>query len=91
MALALFSIFPFLWSVGGDGAKIFTFVLVDIIIIAILIVPFFLIFNGIVMMKKEGRQLAHMLSLALGIMIFIGEVVAPEVDTVVVNRSEKGP
>lgn len=74
MAIALFSIFPFLWSVGGDGAKIFTIVLVDIIIIAILIVPFFLIFNGIVMMKKEGRQLAHMLSLALGIMIFIGEV-----------------
>lgn len=74
LALALVSVFPFLLVVGGDWTRIIIVVLAYIFFIAVLIVPFFLIFNGIVMIKKEGRQLAHLLSFALGIMIFIGEV-----------------
>ena len=44
------------------------------IFIAILIVPFFLIINGIVMIKREGRSLANLLSLLFGILIGIGEI-----------------
>lgn len=45
-------------------------------IIALLIVPFFLIINGIIMIKREGRSVAHMLSLGLGIVVLIGETLA---------------
>ncbi len=45
-----------------------------VIIIALMMVPFFLIFNGIVMVRKEGKSLSHMLSLGLGLAILIGEV-----------------
>ena len=41
---------------------------------ALLIVPFFLIHNGIVMLRKEGRSLANLLSLGFGIVIAIGEI-----------------
>ena len=67
MILAMLSIFPFLWAVGGDVGRIITVILFDATLIAILIVPFFLIINGFVMIKKEGRRLAHMLSLGLGV------------------------
>jgi uncharacterized SAM-binding protein YcdF (DUF218 family) len=39
-----------------------------------MIVPFFLIHNGIVMIRNEGRCAAHLLSLALGIAILVGEI-----------------
>ena len=74
MILAMLSIFPFLWAVGGDVGRIITVILFDATLIAILIVPFFLIINGFVMIKKEGRRLAHMLSLGLGVMILVGEI-----------------
>ena len=41
---------------------------------ALLLVPFLLIFNGIIMIRKEGRSLANLLSLLLGIGIEIGEL-----------------
>ena len=40
----------------------------------ILIVPFFLICNGIVMFRREGHSLANLLSLALGITVGAGEL-----------------
>ena len=40
------------------------------------LVPLFLIHNGVVMMKNEGRSLANMLSLLLGIAVAVGEVAA---------------
>ena len=42
--------------------------------LALLIVPFFLMFNGIEVMKKEGRSLKHALPLLLGIVILLGEI-----------------
>ena len=45
------------------------------LVVFLLVVPFFFIFNGIVMIKREGKHLAHMLSLALGVAILLGEVV----------------
>ena len=41
---------------------------------ALLVVPFFLMVNGIEMMKKEGRSIKHGLPLLLGIVILLGEV-----------------
>ena len=43
-------------------------------LVAILIVPFFLIQNGIVMIRREGKSLANLLSLLFGILIGIGEL-----------------
>ncbi len=42
--------------------------------IVLLIVPLFLIINGIIMIRREGRSLSNMLSLVLGIVIGIGEI-----------------
>lgn len=41
---------------------------------AVLIVPFFLIYNGIVMLKREGKSKANLLSLFFGILIGVGEI-----------------
>lgn len=48
--------------------------LLIVFILALLIVPFFLIHNGIVMIRREGRSLPNLLSLFLGIMIGFGEI-----------------
>ena len=45
-----------------------------IVLIAVLSVPLFLMYNGIVMLRKEGRSLANLLSLGLGLVIGIGEI-----------------
>ena len=44
------------------------------IMIAVLAVPIVLICNGVVMLKKEGRSLANVLSLVLGIVIGAGQI-----------------
>ena len=41
---------------------------------ALLIVPVFLIHNGIVMYRREGHSLANLLSLFLGIIVAVGEI-----------------
>lgn len=46
------------------------------IIAVLLIVPVFLIWNGILMYKREGHSLSCMLSLILGLIVAIGEVAA---------------
>ncbi len=63
----------FLISVSGDHMMETMYVLFLIILAALLIVPFFLMFNGFVMMKREGRRLPQLLSLLLGIIILTGE------------------
>ena len=70
-ALACTAVFAI--SSCGDhivDAAIWTFV---IICIVLLIVPFFLLINGVVMISREGTHLSHLLSLLLGIGILIGE------------------
>ena len=49
-------------------------VVLFIVLIAVLSVPLFLVYNGIVMLRKEGRSLANLLSLGLGLVIGIGEI-----------------
>ena len=64
----------FLLSLAGEHMAEAAVILVAVILITLLIVPFFLIFNGLVMIKKEGRHLSHLLSLGLGILVLVGEI-----------------
>ena len=76
LALALFSLFPFVMQISGSHMAMVLLITFLITMLFLLIVPFFLIYNGIIMIKREGRCLAHMLSLGLGIAVLIGEVLA---------------
>ena len=71
--IALLSVIPFLLSASGPYMNAVAVVMLNALLLALLIVPFFLIHNGIVMMKREGRHLPQLLSLALGITILLGE------------------
>ena len=71
--LALLGTVPFVLSLFGDNMGSAVLFLITAVLIALLIVPFFLIHNGVVMIRREGRQAAHLLSLALGIAVLIGE------------------
>ena len=72
--ISLCSTVPALCSLAGENAtRVFYFCMI-LFCIALLIVPVFLIHNGILMMKREGRSLSNMLSLLLGLVIGFGEV-----------------
>ena len=71
--LALASLVPFVLSAVGS---LFGYVAVAVALVSmlgLLIVPVFLIHNGIVMIRKEGRHLSQLLSLIFGLMILAGE------------------
>lgn len=67
--------FTLLMAAGLFGENLGTALLVIFVlcVFALLLVPFMLIFNGIVMLKKEGVSLSHLLSLFIGLGIFAGE------------------
>lgn len=71
---AILSSIPFLISIAQDQAGEMIFTSFLLIMITIMLVPFFLIQNGIVMIRKEGWSPAHLLSLGLGVAVLIGEV-----------------
>ncbi len=70
---AILSSIPFIISISGDKAGEVVFTSFLMLMLAIMLVPFFLIHNGIVMIRNEGRSAAHLLSLALGVAVLIGE------------------
>ena len=72
--IALISVIPFILEVSGPYARAAAAATADLTLLGLLVVPFFLIFNGILMIRREGRRLAHQLSLALGAAILLGEV-----------------
>lgn len=72
--ICILSLIPFLLSLPSPLKLPIIMGISNLIIIGLLIVPFFLIHNGIVMIKKEGRSLPQLLSLGLGIAILIGEL-----------------
>ena len=72
--ISLCSTVPAVCSLAGENAPRVFYFCVLLFCIALLIVPVFLIHNGILMMKREGRSLANMLSLLLGLVIGFGEV-----------------
>ena len=74
LAFALLSMIPFVVNIAGDQAKEMILTAFLLTVAAILIVPFFLIHNGIVMIRNEGKCAAHLLSLALGTAVLAGEI-----------------
>ena len=59
----------------ADGHEAETLLTVAVLTgIAIFLVPVFLIHNGVIMYKNEGRSLSNMLSLLFGIAIGLGEI-----------------
>ncbi|MBQ6655085.1 MAG: YdcF family protein [Erysipelotrichaceae bacterium] len=71
-------------ALGFSALFVMTFITQDLVaaffitfiavLVVLLLVPWMLVVNGIVMMKREGRSLANLLSLLLGIGIEIGEL-----------------
>ena len=76
LLLALTSSFLFYVIAVGPFNSLTVLIPVYGILLSILIVPFFLIYNGIVMIRKEGRHLSQLLSLAFGTVILAGEAIA---------------
>lgn len=60
----------------GDYAGIFLLICFLIVMLGLFMVPLLLIINGIQMIKRESLCLAHVLSLALGIIVGSGEIAA---------------
>ncbi|MBR4462932.1 MAG: hypothetical protein IKS51_10165 [Erysipelotrichaceae bacterium] len=71
---ALFHTIFFLAYTAGEYMFDVLAILFLIFTAAVLIVPFFLIYNGIVMLKREGKSKANLLSLFFGILIGVGEI-----------------
>lgn len=71
----VFSVFGLTFFAGAHQTTVIL-VLADILFVIVLVVPVFLICNGILMLRREGRGLANLLSLFFGIAIGAGEVAA---------------
>lgn len=59
---------------AGDKGLEFLVGIIVVTGVVLLLVPLFLIHNGIVMYRREGHSLANLLSLLFGIVIGIGEI-----------------
>ena len=74
LAIALVSLFPFVLCVSGQYVRIVALLLVYAVLFGLLIVPVFFIYNGILMIIREGRRPAQLLSLCLGIVMLLCEI-----------------
>lgn len=72
--LALASSIIAMTFLAGEHQKTVLVILFNIVIVTLLIVPIFLICNGVVMLRREGRSMANLLSLFFGIIIAVGEI-----------------
>ena len=66
----------FVGSLLGDDSGYFLVACYLLAMLALLIVPFLLIINGIQLIRREGLSLAHLLSIGLGIFVGAGETAA---------------
>lgn len=71
---ALFFTLVLIGGLFGENIGTALLVIFLLCMLSLLLVPFMLMANGFVMLKKEGFALAHILSLALGIAILAGEL-----------------
>lgn len=71
--LALILLLPTAVSLLGENGATVMLLLAFSLIAAVLLVPLMLIWNGIVMIRRESGRLANILSLLLGIAIAAGE------------------
>ncbi len=73
LSAALLSMIPLILALSGDAFADVAAFMACAALLFLLIVPLFLIYNGIVMIRREGRHASQLLSLALGVMILVGE------------------
>lgn len=75
-----FLFFAVLFTIGTVSAVAeefeSSFILLELLVlfIALLITPFFLICNGVLMFRREGHSLANLLSFVLGLVVLTGEI-----------------
>ena len=74
LMLAMVSSLPFAAALFGPAEQIAAGVISAGILILLLAVPYMLIANGVTMIRKEGRRLADLLSLLMGILVGTGEL-----------------
>ncbi len=74
LMLAGINTLPLIIAIAGPWGRWASVLIFLLILFFILLVPFFLVFNGITMIRKEGHSLANLLSLALGLIVGIGEL-----------------
>lgn len=63
----------FILSFFGELGSTIILIILASVSLLVLVLPFFLIANGIVMIQREGRSLANLLSLLLGVILLAGE------------------
>ena len=76
-----------------------SFALIEFLVLflALLITPFFLVCNGVLMFRREGHSLSNLLSFVLGLVVLVGElatfvaVLMPEMFVAVVMPEMAGP
>lgn len=61
-------------SMLDNNQEVFLMASILILVLFLLLVPVLLIINGIQMIRKESFSIAHILSLALGVFVGIGEI-----------------
>ena len=74
LMLAMVSSLPFAAALLGPAEQTAAGVISAGILILLLAVPYMLIANGVTMIRKEGRRLADLLSLLMGILVGTGEL-----------------
>ena len=72
--MALANSVPAICDLAGRYAERAFFWCMIVIMLAILMVPVFLIADGILMYRREGHSLSNLLSLLLGLVILFGEI-----------------
>jgi len=71
---ALVSTIMALTFVAGEYQPLAMAIILCAVFLTLLIVPIFLVCNGVVMFRREGHSLANLLSFGLGLVVGIGEV-----------------
>ncbi len=74
MGALLITMIFFAGFFGDGGSGMFLLVCFLAVTAALFLVPVFLIVNGVQMIRREGFSAAHILSLALGAVVGIGEI-----------------
>ncbi len=74
LVIALIATFAALTASAGEYWYVVIIITGVLFFLAVLAVPFFLFFNGVQMIRREGFGIANLLSLGFGLLIGIGEL-----------------
>lgn len=74
LLVAIFLTLFFAAALFGDWMEYALLAILGLLVLALLAVPVMLMRNGVKMLKKERHSVANMLSLALGIVVALGEI-----------------